>query len=97
MPYPTLTTGLKFITRSRTPRHKEAAHAAYTHLPTPPTPVPIRLHRADLRHLPPHRRRLVPLAPPPLRHRADPVRRRRPSGPPQPIPSVLRQRRLVAR
>ena len=84
-------------TATRTPRHKEAAHAAYTHLPLAPTPVPLRLHRAHLRHLPHHRHRLVPLAPPPLRHRADPVRRRRPSRAPQPIPPLLRQRRLVDR
>src|SRR5262249_32805809 len=53
---------------TRTPRHKEAARAAYTRLRFAPTPVPVRLHRADLRHLPPHRHRLVPLAPAPLRH-----------------------------
>src|SRR4051812_26084878 len=39
---------------TRTPRHKEAARAAYTHLPLAPSPVPLRLHGADLRYLPPY-------------------------------------------
>ena len=78
-------------------RHKEATHAAYTQLRLAPTPVPARLHRPHLRHLPHHRHRLVPFVPPPVRHGTDPVRRRRPCRPPQPIPSLLQQRRLVDR
>src|SRR3954465_15994680 len=70
---------------TRTPRHKEAARAACTHRPLAPSPVPLRLHGADLRYLPPYRHRLVPLTPAPLCHRADPDRRRRPPRAPQPI------------
>src|SRR4051794_22022722 len=43
---------------TRDPHHKEAARAAYTHVPLAPTPVPIRLHRAKLQQLPVHRHRL---------------------------------------
>src|SRR5512135_1077139 len=79
------------------PHPKEADHAAYRQLPFPPTPLPPRLHRTQLRHLPLPGHRLVPLPTSPLRHRTDPVQRRHPPWPPQSLPPLLQQRRLVAR
>src|SRR3954453_1685275 len=79
-------------------RHRpEATRAAYPHLPAPATGVRRRLHPAHPRHLRGPDDRLAVVPPPPLPHRADPVLRLDPPGPPQPLPPLRQPRRLVAR